>query len=201
MQAVVLLGFHTRDDARFVGHTVLYSFLVLNGLPYRECRNSVRRYEMACHQAISRPESIVLVSFTRHVSHLAHVYDGIHPRCWPGNSSSTNLQPSTCKQVNKSNVRFDSSSVCAGLICVVCVGLLLSFYRIIGLSACLIMLCINVCVQLIKPNEMTNPKVDELSMMTYLSRFPNARLRPDAPVQVKTNPARVRAYGPGQQFT
>lgn len=52
-------------------------------------------------------------------------------------------------------------------------------------------------MKLIKPDEMTNPKVDELSMMTYLSRLPNARLRPGAPLQVKTNPARVRAYGPG----
>ncbi|ESO10099.1 hypothetical protein HELRODRAFT_72745 [Helobdella robusta] len=51
--------------------------------------------------------------------------------------------------------------------------------------------------QLIKPAEMCNPKVDELSMMTYLSQFPNAKLKPGAPLRPKTNPARVRAYGPG----
>ncbi|XP_076469743.1 LOW QUALITY PROTEIN: filamin-A-like [Babylonia areolata] len=51
--------------------------------------------------------------------------------------------------------------------------------------------------QLIKPDEMTNPKVDDLSMMTYLSQFPNAKLKPGAPVRPKINAARVRAYGPG----
>jgi len=44
---------------------------------------------------------------------------------------------------------------------------------------------------------MCNPKVDELSMMTYLSQFPNAKLKPGAPLRPKTNPARVKAYGPG----
>ncbi len=51
--------------------------------------------------------------------------------------------------------------------------------------------------QLIKPEEMANPKIDELSMMTYLSQFPNAKLKPGAPLRPKTNPNRVRAYGPG----
>ena len=59
----------------------------------------------------------------------------------------------------------------------------------------------NVCwlggLQLIKPVEMCNPKVDELSMMTYLSQFPHCKLKPGAPLRPKTNPARVRAYGPG----
>jgi len=45
---------------------------------------------------------------------------------------------------------------------------------------------------------MCNPKVDELSMMTYLSRFPHAKPKSGAPVHVKTNVARVRAYGPGE---
>lgn len=53
-------------------------------------------------------------------------------------------------------------------------------------------------LQLIKPEEMCNPKVDDLSMMTYLSQFPNAKLKPGAPLRPKTNPARVRAYGPGE---
>lgn len=54
--------------------------------------------------------------------------------------------------------------------------------------------------QLIKPKEMTNRKVDELSMMTYLSQFPSAKLKPDAPLRSTCgNPARVRCYGPGLQ--
>ena len=44
---------------------------------------------------------------------------------------------------------------------------------------------------------MCNPNVDELSVMTYLSQFPNCHLKPGAPLRPKTNPARVRAYGPG----
>jgi len=55
--------------------------------------------------------------------------------------------------------------------------------------------------QLIKPAEMCNPNVDELSVMTYLSQFPNARLKQGAPLRPKTNPARVRAYGPGIEPT
>ncbi|XP_078339973.1 filamin-A-like isoform X11 [Crassostrea virginica] len=51
--------------------------------------------------------------------------------------------------------------------------------------------------QLIKPEEITNPKVDELSMMTYLSQFPKAKLKPGAPLRPRLNPNRVRAYGPG----
>ena len=50
---------------------------------------------------------------------------------------------------------------------------------------------------MIKPEEMVNPKVDEQSMMTYLSQFPNAKLHPNAPIRPRTNAARVRAYGPG----
>ena len=45
---------------------------------------------------------------------------------------------------------------------------------------------------------MVNPRVDEQSMMTYLSQFPNAKLNPDAPVRPRSNAARVRAYGPGK---
>ncbi|GFN93495.1 filamin-a-like [Plakobranchus ocellatus] len=55
--------------------------------------------------------------------------------------------------------------------------------------------------QLIKPEEMTNPNVDDLSMMTYLSQFPNAKLKPGAPVRPRLNPSRVRAYGPGIEPT
>ncbi|CAD6204963.1 GSCOCG00003073001-RA-CDS [Cotesia congregata] len=56
--------------------------------------------------------------------------------------------------------------------------------------------------QLISPEEMVNPNVDELSMMTYLSQYPNAKLKSGAPLRARTNPnsvppPRVRAYGPG----
>ncbi|XP_071141424.1 filamin-C-like isoform X30 [Mytilus edulis] len=52
-------------------------------------------------------------------------------------------------------------------------------------------------LDLIKPDEMTNPKIDEMSMMTYLAQFPKAKLKPGAPLRPKLNPNRVRAYGPG----
>ncbi len=51
--------------------------------------------------------------------------------------------------------------------------------------------------QLIQPEEMTNPNVDELSMMTYLSQYPQAKIKPNAPLKPKTNPARVKCYGKG----
>ncbi|XP_071084082.1 filamin-A-like isoform X4 [Haliotis cracherodii] len=51
--------------------------------------------------------------------------------------------------------------------------------------------------QLIKPKELTNPKVDEMSMMTYLSQFPKSKLKPGAPTRPRVNPNRVRAFGPG----
>ncbi|VUZ47652.1 unnamed protein product [Hymenolepis diminuta] len=54
---------------------------------------------------------------------------------------------------------------------------------------------------LIRPEEMIDPKVDEKAMMTYLSQFPNARLKEGAPLRPKINPARVRAYGPGLEET
>ncbi|KAM7537033.1 hypothetical protein Aperf_G00000060482 [Anoplocephala perfoliata] len=51
--------------------------------------------------------------------------------------------------------------------------------------------------QLIRPEEMINPRVDEKAMMTYLSQFPSAKLKPGAPLRPKANAASVRAYGPG----
>ncbi|XP_068916696.1 filamin-A isoform X4 [Tenebrio molitor] len=56
--------------------------------------------------------------------------------------------------------------------------------------------------QLIKPEEIVNPNVDEQSMMTYLSQFPNAKLKQGAPLRPRTSPnklppPRVRVYGPG----
>ncbi|KAH8870338.1 Filamin-A [Schistosoma japonicum] len=54
--------------------------------------------------------------------------------------------------------------------------------------------------QLIRPEEMVDPNVDEKSMMTYISQFPNARLKEGAPLRVKLNPSKVRAYGPGLEL-
>nr|CDS33789.1 filamin [Hymenolepis microstoma] len=51
--------------------------------------------------------------------------------------------------------------------------------------------------QLIRPEEMINPRVDEKAMMTYLSQFPSAKLKDGAPLRPRANPASVRAYGPG----
>lgn len=48
---------------------------------------------------------------------------------------------------------------------------------------------------------MVNPNVDDLSMMTYLSQYPKAELKPGAPLRPRTNPNRVRCYGPGIEPT
>nr|CAI5823933.1 unnamed protein product [Callosobruchus analis] len=51
--------------------------------------------------------------------------------------------------------------------------------------------------QLIKPEEIVDPNVDEQSMMTYLSQYPNAKIKPGAPLRPKRDFNKVRAYGPG----
>ncbi|XP_076819806.1 filamin-A-like isoform X4 [Clavelina lepadiformis] len=51
--------------------------------------------------------------------------------------------------------------------------------------------------QVITPEEITNPNVDELSVMTYLSQFPKNQLKPGAPLRPKTNSKKARAYGKG----
>ncbi|XP_062347484.1 filamin-C [Cinclus cinclus] len=52
--------------------------------------------------------------------------------------------------------------------------------------------------QVIAPEEIVDPNVDEHSVMTYLSQFPKAKLRPGAPVRpCPPQPGRARAYGPG----
>ena len=51
--------------------------------------------------------------------------------------------------------------------------------------------------KVLSPEDMVNPNVDEQSMMTYLSQFPNAQLQPGAPLRKKTNAGKVKAYGPG----
>lgn len=39
---------------------------------------------------------------------------------------------------------------------------------------------------------MVNPAVDDLSMMTYLSAFPKAKLKPGAPLRPKSNAKKVQ---------
>ncbi|RZC35933.1 filamin-A [Asbolus verrucosus] len=55
--------------------------------------------------------------------------------------------------------------------------------------------------QLIKPEEIVNPNVDEQSMMTYLSQYPSAKLKQGAPLRPRTSPNKVRVYGPGIEPT
>ncbi|OXB51943.1 hypothetical protein ASZ78_013918, partial [Callipepla squamata] len=50
----------------------------------------------------------------------------------------------------------------------------------------------------ITPEEIVDPNVDEHSVMTYLSQFPKAKLKPGAPLRPKLNPKKARAYGPGR---
>ena len=45
---------------------------------------------------------------------------------------------------------------------------------------------------LLTPEEFVDPNVDEQSMLTYLSQFPNAKLQPGAPLRKKTNAGKVR---------
>uniref|UniRef100_A0A8C2DCL5 Filamin B n=1 Tax=Cyprinus carpio TaxID=7962 RepID=A0A8C2DCL5_CYPCA len=52
--------------------------------------------------------------------------------------------------------------------------------------------------QVIAPEEIIDPSVDEQSVMTYLSQFPKAKLKPGAPLKPKLNPKKARAYGPGE---
>ncbi|XP_065067168.1 filamin-A-like isoform X4 [Rhopilema esculentum] len=52
--------------------------------------------------------------------------------------------------------------------------------------------------QVITPEEITNPNVDELSVMTYVSYFPEAKVKPGAPIKQKmTDASKCRAWGPG----
>lgn len=54
--------------------------------------------------------------------------------------------------------------------------------------------------QVIAPEEIVDPNVDEHSVMTYLSQFPKAKLKPGAPLRAKTlHPKRAKAYGPGEE--
>ncbi|XP_031754945.1 filamin-C isoform X2 [Xenopus tropicalis] len=52
--------------------------------------------------------------------------------------------------------------------------------------------------QVIAPEEIVDPNVDEHSVMTYLSQFPKAKLKPGAPLRSKQlHPKKANAYGPG----
>ena len=60
--------------------------------------------------------------------------------------------------------------------------------------------------KLLTPEEMVNPNIDEQSMMTYLSQFPNSTLKPGAPLKKPNNSLHIvkpqimryhKAYGPG----
>uniref|UniRef100_A0A3B3T694 Filamin C n=1 Tax=Paramormyrops kingsleyae TaxID=1676925 RepID=A0A3B3T694_9TELE len=52
--------------------------------------------------------------------------------------------------------------------------------------------------QVIAPEEIVDPNVDEHSVMTYLSQFPKAKLKPGAPLRAKQlYPKQAKAYGPG----
>lgn len=51
---------------------------------------------------------------------------------------------------------------------------------------------------MIAPEEIVHPDVDEHSVMTYLSQFPKAKLKPGAPLRPKQLfPDKAKAYGPG----
>jgi len=52
--------------------------------------------------------------------------------------------------------------------------------------------------QILDPADLANPNVDELSVMTYVSYFPGAKLKPGAPLRPKLQPAaKCSASGPG----
>ena len=51
--------------------------------------------------------------------------------------------------------------------------------------------------KLLAPADMVNPNIDEQSMMTYLSQFPEAKLKPGAPLQEKDSVPDIKAFGPG----
>jgi len=46
---------------------------------------------------------------------------------------------------------------------------------------------------------MVNPHVDELSMMTYLSQFPDCQLKDGAPIKARADPGKVREREGGRE--
>lgn len=58
---------------------------------------------------------------------------------------------------------------------------------------------LSLLLQVIAPEEIVDPNVDEHSVMTYLSQFPKSKLKPGAPLRAKTlHPKRAKAFGPGE---
>ena len=55
--------------------------------------------------------------------------------------------------------------------------------------------------KLLTPEEIVNPNVDEQSVMTYLSQFPNAKVKENAPLRAKAVASKVKAHGPGLEPT
>ena len=55
--------------------------------------------------------------------------------------------------------------------------------------------------KLLTPEDFVSPDVDEQSMLTYLSQFPNAKLAPGAPLRKKTNAGKVNFFFSYQFFT
>ena len=55
--------------------------------------------------------------------------------------------------------------------------------------------------KLLTPEDFVSPNVDEQSMLTYLSQFPNAKLAPGAPLRKKTNAGKVSFFFSYQFFT
>lgn len=71
----------------------------------------------------------------------------------------------------------------------------MNFSRLIRSRVCC---CCISALQVIAPEEIVDPDVDEHSVMTYLSQFPKAKLKPGAPLRPKQLfPNKVKAYGPG----
>nr|WAW84872.1 filamin-like 2 [Halisarca dujardinii] len=52
--------------------------------------------------------------------------------------------------------------------------------------------------QVLLPEDMVNPNVDDLSVMTYVSMFPEAQLKEGAPIKLSgSDPSKVKVYGRG----
>ena len=47
------------------------------------------------------------------------------------------------------------------------------------------------------PEDIVNPKIDALSVITYVSQFPEAKLKEGAPIKPAGDPSKVKAYGDG----
>ena len=48
--------------------------------------------------------------------------------------------------------------------------------------------------QVLDPKDMCNPKVDDLSVMTYLAEFPKCKVKSGAPLRPRSNAKKVGAF-------